>query len=183
MHSAALKDILEKCKSNDRKAQFELYKLYSKAMYNICLRMMKNEAEAEDVLQESFVKAFRNLGSYQYQATFGAWLKRIVINTCITELNKRKLMLSDIENVDIVDDTVEDVFESELDMNILKAAINSLPEGYRIIFNMYAVEGYDHQEIGEILNISDSTSKSQYSRAKKKLREMLGGRRRTSLIS
>ena len=183
MHSAALKDTLEKCQRNDRKAQFELYKLYSKAMYNICLRMMKNDAEAEDVLQESFVKAFRNLGSYEYQATFGAWLKRIVINTCITELNKRKHILSDIDNYDVVDESVDDVAELEMDMGRLKAAINSLPEGYRIIFNMYAVEGYDHQEIGEILNISDSTSKSQYSRAKKKLRQMLGGSRRASLIS
>lgn len=183
MHSEALKNTLENCKVNDRKAQFELYKLYSKAMYNICLRMMKDEAEAEDVLQESFVKAFRNLGSYQYQATFGAWLKRIVINTCITELKRRKLELSDVEDYDIADTSAESSSEVELDIRGVKAAISSLPEGYRVIFNMYAVEGYDHQEIGEILNISASTSKSQYSRAKKKLREMLGGQRRASMIS
>ena len=150
-------------------------------MYNVSLRMVKNTEEAEDILQESFIKAFKNLESYQYQATFGAWLKRIVINTSISYLNKRKLTFSEIEDHNIPDEETDE--SADYDLGRIKRAIDELPEGYRVIFSMYAVEGYDHQEIGEILNITASTSKSQYSRAKRKLREILGGQMSAAQIS
>ena len=183
MHIEELKSILEKCKCNDRDAQFNLYKQYSKAMYNVCLRMVKNAKDAEDILQESFVKAFNNLDSYKYQATFGVWLKRIVINTSISFLNKNRILFREMEDHEITDRETQEEADLSLDFGIIKKAINELPEGYRIIFNMYTIEGYDHQEIGEILMISTSTSKSQYSRAKKKLREILTGRDKVFQIS
>ncbi len=181
MHSKKLNETIERCKRNDRNAQFDLYKQYSKAMYNVSLRMTKNVEDAEDVLQDSFVKAFGNLDSYKYEATFGAWLKRIVINTSISHLNKNRLFFDDIDdhNVIVEDDGLR---ESHYSLEKIKRAIAELPEGYRIIFSMYAIEGCDHQEIAEFLGITTSTSKSQYSRAKKKLRETLKGENRMSQI-
>lgn len=184
MQNETTNELIRRCKGNDRKAQFELYKLYSKAMFNICRRMMRNETEAEDMLQEAFVKAFKSLDSYKSEATFGAWLKRIVINTCITKLGKKKIQFTEmVEGRDFVDNTNDQNTNVAYDVSSIKNAIKSLPDGYRIIFTMYALEGYDHQEIGEVLNISTSTSKSQYSRAKNKLREIISGDDRISMIS
>ena len=183
MHTAKLNKILEKCKLQERGAQFELYKLYSKAMYNICLRMMKQEADAEDVLQESFVKAFKNINSYKYDATFGAWLKRIVINSCISSLKKRKVFFQDIEDQEFVAEESPKYDDVQLEVGLVRKAIDILPVGYRTIFTMYALEGFDHEEIGEVLGISIGTSKSQYSRAKSKLKEILSNQDRVSKIS
>lgn len=169
------REIVENCTKGDRHAQFELYRLYSRAMYNICLRMLRNEMDAEDLLQNSFVDIYSKIHTFRYQSSIGAWIKRIVINNCINFLKKRKLELAELnETHDARWDEEETV---ELPMNVakIKQAISQLPDGYRIVFNLYAMEGYDHKEIGEILNVSEATSKSQYSRAKKKLRELLSG--------
>lgn len=155
-------------------AQFELYRRYTKAMYNVAVRITRDTMEAEDVLQEAFVRAFRNLTSFKGDSTFGAWLKRIVINTSINHIKKRKGDFVPIEEVRIeVKDSEGDIFPARWSMKQIKAAIERLPEGYGLVFNLYLIEGYDHKEIGDILGISEATSKSQYSRAKKKLREML----------
>jgi RNA polymerase sigma-70 factor (ECF subfamily) len=156
--------------------------MYSKAMYNVALRIVKRAEDAEDVLQESFIKAFKNLKSYKYEATFGAWLKRIVINTAISHLKKKRIHFEEVEKVHVAD-SFEDTSEPRWDVQKVKKAVGMLPDGYRVIFTMYTLEGYDHQEIGEILNITSSTSKSQYSRAKSKLRELLseGGIRAQTL--
>ena len=167
--------LVERCKAGDRIAQFELYKKYTKAMHNVAMRITRDVMEAEDVLQEAFVRAFKNLHSFKGDSTFGAWLKRIVINTSINHLKKRKGEFVDIEDVKL------DAFEhqpefssSSSQMKKIREAIMKLPDGYRLVFSLYLIEGYDHKEIGNILKISEATSKSQYSRAKKKLREMLG---------
>ena len=151
-------------------------------MYNVSLRMTKDVEDAEDVLQEAFVKAFKNLDSFKFESTFGAWLKRIVINTAISHLNKNKLFFKDIEDY-AVTDIEESYADDSMNIDKIKSAISELPEGYRIIFSMYAIEGYDHEEIGKFLGVSTSTSKSQYSRAKRKLRELLSGGIRLSQIS
>lgn len=169
-------DIIDRCKSGEQKAQFQLYKLYYKAMFNTCLRIVNNSLEAEDIMQESFLKAFEKLNFYKGEVSFGAWLKRIVINHSLDELRKRKLETNSIE------DSVYEIKEEEkrdndedisLKIEEIKEEIRKLPDGYRIVLSLYLIEGYDHDEISEILQISNSTSRSQFARAKKKLIECL----------
>lgn len=166
-------DVIALCLEGDRSAQHQLYNLYAKAMYNICYRMTKSEDEAADVLQESFISAFDNLKSYKGTASFGAWLKRIVVNKSINHIKSKRMNLVPLEEVE--PEAVEVIQDEELYLNIdkIKAGIEQLPDGYRVVFSLYLLEGYDHKEIGEILGITESTSKSQYNRAKAKLRSLL----------
>lgn len=170
------KEVLEACLRGNRQAQFELYRLYSKAMYNVCLRMLKNTTDAEDVLQNSFMDAFSKLDSFAFQSTFGAWMKRIVINNCINFLQRRKFNFdeydSNIHGKDAIEHLDEGGYEG-LSVEKVQRAMQHLPDGYRVVFSLYMFEGYDHEEISEILNISESTSKSQFHRAKLKLKELL----------
>jgi len=167
-------EIVEACMAGNRRAQFQLYQLYSKAMYNICLRMLNNETEAEDMLQNSFMDVFSKLHYFRAESSIGAWIKRIVVNNCINFLKKRKLQIVEIGDRDIPNsDSADSWSNSEFSVTQINKAIQALPDGYRVVVNLYLLEGYDHQEISEIMGISTSTSKSQYSRAKKKLRETL----------
>lgn len=169
------RDIVENCMRGDRKAQFELYRLYSQAMYNVCLRMVNNSLDAEDLLQQSFIDVYSKLNSFRYESTVGAWIKRIVVNNCINFLKKRKLK---IETLDDRFHQVPDcgpVNEMHVNVKAINGAMANLPEGYRVVFSLYMFEGYDHKEIGEILDITEATSKSQFSRARKRLRELLEG--------
>ena len=143
-------------------------------MFNICVRMLNNHAEAEDLLQECFSEAFANLSHFRFESSFGAWLKRIVINKCINHLKKRKADLVYLDNLYHLDKETQEVEEPiAYDAKRIQKAIESLPDGYRVIFSLYLLEGYDHAEISEIMGISESTSKSQFLRAKKKLKEIL----------
>ena len=170
--------LVERCRRNDSAAQFELYSRYNKAMYNISLRMLGDADDAQDVLQEAFVAAFQNLQQFTGKATFGAWLKRIVINKCLDHLKKRRLPIVQMENVDYKLTEEPTNLKDDFSLYGIEPArvhreIKSLPKGCRVIFNLYLLEGYDHKEIAGILEISESTSKSQYARAKKLLREKL----------
>jgi RNA polymerase sigma factor (sigma-70 family) len=170
------REIIELSKVGNQKAQFQLYHLYSKAMFNICYRMLNNLEEAEDMLQEAFCDAFIKLDSFRYESSFGAWLKKIMINKCINSISKRKVELVFPENLGEAGLKEEEkVDDEDIEMDIMKVrkAIEQLPDGYRIIFSLYALEGYDHTEISEIMNISESTSKTQYLRAKQKIKEIL----------
>jgi RNA polymerase sigma factor (sigma-70 family) len=166
-------DLIEGCIKGDQKAQFQIYKLYYKAMYNTSLRIVNDTMEAEDIMQEAFLSAFEKIGTYSGTVSFGAWLKRIVINRSLDALNKRKMIFEDIDSHTYLrDDSADEIetkqnFESRLEA--VKEAIERLPDGYRIILSLYLIEGYDHDEIGEIMGISSSTSRSQLSRAKQKL--------------
>lgn len=166
-------DLLDGCKTGDQKAQFKIYKLYYRAMYNTSLRIVNDTMEAEDIMQESFLSAFEKIDTYSGTVSFGAWLKRIVINRSLDALSRRKAIFEDIElHVGIRDESSDDIVrKEELDIKVeeVKEAINRLPDGYRIILSLYLLEGYDHDEIAEILEISSSTSRSQLSRAKQKL--------------
>lgn len=173
-------ELVERCKQGERKAQYELYKLYSKSMMNVCMRVVNHNGEAEDVLQEAFLDAFSNLHSFRGQSTFGAWLKQIVVNKAINHLRQRKMQLVDIEgygsgdnDTDIADEESLDEEGIQMDVERIRRGIEQLPEGYRIVLSLYLFEGYDHEEIGEILGISESTSRTQYMRGKKKLLEMI----------
>ena len=167
-------ELIARCREGDSDAHFRLYKLYSKAMYNVGFRITGNEADAEDVLQESFISAFRNLESYRGDASFGSWIKKIVINKAINTLKKRKMeLMPDNEEFDIPEEVVEADYMPELSVDRVRDAIHQLPDGYRSVLSLYLLEGYDHQEIGEIMGITESTSKSQLNRAKSKLKELL----------
>jgi len=166
------KDLVEACSKQNRDAQFRLYRQYSDAMYNLAFRMLKNEMDAEDVLQKSFLDIFKNIHKFQFHSTIGAWIKRIVINNCISFLKKKRL------EFEAIDDRTASIPEPEvreetLSVDTINRAIMKLPDGYRVVLSLYLLEGYDHGEIAQILGISESTSKSQYSRAKLKMQRLL----------
>lgn len=138
--------------------------------------MTCNEVDAEDLLQNSFIDVFSKLDSFRFQSSIGAWIKRITINNCINFLKKRKLHFEELtdhtKRIEESDAEVE-VPNNRLDVKSVRHAVYKLPEGYRVVFSLYAMEGYDHKEIAQILEISEATSKSQYSRAKKRLKDLL----------
>jgi RNA polymerase sigma factor (sigma-70 family) len=169
------RDIIERSRKGNRQAQYQLYKMYSRAMFNICYRMMNDTSDAEDMLQESFTEAFRRLDSFRGESTFGAWLKMIVINKCINEIKRKKTLLEFFDDMSPFEDEEDltDEQETGLSPEKIKKALTELPRGSRMIFSLYLLEGYDHQEISEILNISKSNSKTQYMRAKQRIKEIL----------
>ena len=169
-------NLVVECKQGSRKACCELYKLYAKAMLNVAFRIVGNIAEAEDVLQEAFLDAFNKLKDFRQDTTFGLWLKQIVVNRSINLLRKRKMDFIDLEGdhlEHIPDEDYDDGENIKYQAARVKAAINELPEGYRLVISLYLLEGYDHEEIGQILKISENTSRTQFLRAKRKLVELL----------
>lgn len=172
-------DLVNGCRSGDRKAQFELYKLYEKAMYSAALRIVNHEVEAEDVLQEAFLDAFTRIGDFRGDTTFGLWLKQIIINKSINCLRKRRAEFVSMDGIEIAEAKADDHEELQWKVEEVKAAVRRLPDGYRVVLTLYLFEGYDHEEISHILKISEVTSRSQLMRAKMKLKNMLektGGR-------
>ena len=170
-------ELVTACKKGDRKAQFEIYKLYAKAMYNVALRIVNDDDEAEDVLQEAFLDAFTRLESFRAETTFGLWLKQIVINKSINQLRKRKAEFVNLDGVDLPDEVAQNDEDLQYQVNEIKEAVAQLPDGYRVVLTLYLFEGYDHEEISHILKISENTSRSQYMRAKTKLNSLLEKKR------
>jgi RNA polymerase sigma-70 factor (ECF subfamily) len=158
--------IINGCIIGDRKMQQLLYQRYSRQMFAVCLRYAKDHQAAEDILQDGFVKIFRNIGSFRKQGSFEGWVRRIFINTSIEYLRRSVNLYSIVndegEAIDIKDETTYD----GLHVDELLEMIQSLSTGYRTIFNLYAIEGYSHKEIAEMLKISEGTSKSQLARAR-----------------
>ncbi|WMN11354.1 RNA polymerase sigma factor [Marivirga salinae] len=167
-------DLIISCKNGDHKAFKELYMLYAKSMFNIALRILKNRDEAEDTIQEAFIKAYNKIDQFDFQATFGAWLKKIVVNQALDYLRKEsKWLMNDIENENITEESEVDWEDIDLKVDIVKKAIHNLPTGFRAVASLYLFEGYEHKEIAEILSISENTSKSQFHRAKKKIKDFI----------
>ena len=166
--------IIDQCKNNNRKAQMQLYNLYCNAMLNVAFRYVKDRFIAEDVMQDAFIKAFKNINNYKNEVAFGAWLKRIVINQSIDQLKKNKLELVSI-NDEVYKVENEDDWSVENDVSIegIVEIINNLKEKYRLVLTLYLLEGYDHNEISEILKITATTSRTHLLRGKKLLREQL----------
>ena len=165
-------ELVERCRQGDRKSYGELYQKYAKAMYNTSLRIVNHTADAEDVLQESFCDAFSAIDGFGYKSTFGAWLKRIVINKSINALRKRKMEIVDIEKTTALHLTDEDIYDEDaikFKVDEIKKAVRELPNGYRTVLSLHLFEGYDQEEIAEILQISHTTVRTQYMRAKQKL--------------
>jgi RNA polymerase sigma factor (sigma-70 family) len=171
--NAEERSLIKGCLKGDQQAQLRLYNKYVQAMYNLVIRMHPHPMDAEDILQESFVKVFKNLPSFSGEATLGAWIKKIVINTCLNFLRKKK-RLSFIQMEAITDYSEEtEKKEASVDMATIHHAVKQLPEGCRVVFSLHLLEGYQHKEIAKILDITESTSKSQYHRAKRLLRKQL----------
>ncbi|WPU94949.1 RNA polymerase sigma factor [Mucilaginibacter sabulilitoris] len=169
-------NLVVECKQGSRKACYELYRLYSKAMLNVAFRIVGNIGEAEDVLQEAFLDAFNKLKDFRQETTFGLWLKQIVVNRSINLLRKRRLELIELEGdhlENIPEEESEDEDDVQYQVAVVKEGIKELPDGYRVVLSLYLLEGYDHEEISQILNISENTSRTQFLRAKRKLMEIL----------
>jgi RNA polymerase sigma-70 factor (ECF subfamily) len=165
--------LIKRCIANDAKAQRELYQRFAPKMWAVCLRFAKDRMTAEDILQEGFVRVYGKLNQYTFEGSFEGWIRRIMVNTAINYYRKN-LMNAGIEL------SFEDVFSKEsvredaldkLSAKELLALVQELPEGYRLIFNLYAIDGYTHKEIGDIMGISENTSKTQYMRARVSLQD------------
>jgi RNA polymerase sigma-70 factor (ECF subfamily) len=168
-----INSLIKACKNQNQVAQMQLYDQYAEAMYTIACRYL-NDEEAKDAMQEGFLKAFINIESYEPQATFGAWLKRIIINQCLDTLRQRKLEFNDDEvgSLQIIEDDNWN-FDSNINKQEILNAIEQLKEKYKIVVKLYLIEGYDHQEISDILSIPIKTSRTHLSRGKTKLRSLL----------
>lgn len=169
-------ELIESGIAGSRQAQFKLYSLYCRAMYNTALRILNSREDAEEALQDAFTEAFMKLATFRYESTFGTWLKRIVVNKSINLLRKRKIEWINDDSIGGLATEEENGTDQEsvqLDVKRIVNAMEQLPDGFRLVFSLYMLEGYDHNEISGILGISESTSKSQLHRAKNKIREML----------
>ncbi|MEN8125525.1 MAG: sigma-70 family RNA polymerase sigma factor [Bacteroidota bacterium] len=167
-------DLIVKCKLNNTKAQMKLYDMYCTAMYNTAYNIVNREAEAQDIMQESFIKAFKSISTYNGEASFGSWLKRIVINNSLDLLKKKKIETISIDDHKVAvaeDDNWE--IEEKIPIKFIFECIEKLPLKYKNVVKLYLLEGYDHQEVSQILKISEVASRSQLFRGKNKLKELL----------
>ena len=167
-------ELIAACLKNNQRAQKALFDKYSGKLMGVCLRYAADRDEAQDMLQDGFVKIFQKLDTYTGEGSFGGWVHRLIVNTCLDALRKNKAMgfSVEIEKAEFQMDGVEDAL-SRLRTQDLLMLVQQLPDGYRVVFNMFAIEGYGHAEIAESLGISENTSKSQYRKAKIKLQEEL----------
>lgn len=170
----AINSLVERCQQGDREAFRQLYEQYSRAMYNICLRMMNDVHDAEDILQEAFIQVYKSISQFRGEASIGSWIKRIVINKCLNQLKKNMPHFIQVDDMELNEEGSQ-VNEEEFTCTVenVKKAVSELPDGYRIVLSLYLFEDYSHREIAEKLNISESTAKTQYMRAKQKVRELV----------
>lgn len=166
------KELIKGCQNGDRKSQYELYQQFASSMLAIAMRYSKSTQEAEDILQEGFIKVFQHIKKFRAESSLGYWIKRIIINTALNH-QRSKLYLYPMVDVEDIKEGMASVSVENLAVEDLMDLIQELPTGCQVIFNLYAVEGYQHKEIADMLNISIGTSKSQYSRARKLLIEQL----------
>ena len=167
-------DVVEQCKANNRKAQLALYKQYCDGMFCVAMRFLKNADDAEDVLQESFIKAFHKIHQFKGDVTFGAWLKRIVINKSIDFLKSKQQKMVELDESYMHLETDDDwTIEEHITLDEVKLAIEQLPEKYKYVVMMFLVEGFDHKEISEVLNITGSACRTRLLRGKARLKELL----------
>ena len=174
------KELIQKCKENDYKAQLEVYNRYKNALYNVSYRIVGRQHDAEDLLQESFLKGFNKIHLIKENVSLEAWLKRIAINTSLDFVRKRKreqwVEETEVLNTDLEEDEIDDF--SEYSIDLIKECLNNLKEKYRIVLVLYMIEDYNHREISEMLNLKESTVRNQYVRGKNLLIEMIKNARK-----
>lgn len=169
--------LIEECKLNNKRAQIEVYRKYNQAMFNVAVRMLRNTENSEDIIQDSFLSAFKNIHQYKGEVTFGAWLKKIVIHNCLNFIKKKTIEVVQIDETDTKIIEFEDKdnweFEDKISIEFVKNCIDKLPKKYKFVVMLYLIEGYDHIEISDILNISIIASRTQLMRGKTKLRQLI----------
>jgi RNA polymerase sigma factor (sigma-70 family) len=172
-------EIIEECIRNKRKAQYTLYDRYASTMLGVCMRYSKNREEAEDLMQEGFLKVFDKIATFRGQGSLEGWIRRIMINHALNYLKARKMIFVEEDpqrwSERLPDDHIPDGPDELYSPDVMLRAVQDLPDGYRIVFNLYVFEGFSHKEIADSLSISENTSKSQLSRAKRYLRKQLEG--------
>ena len=167
----SLEQLIERCKKNDAKAQSQIYKLYSSALFSLCLKYSKNYVEAEDNLQDAFVTIFNKISQFKSKGSLEGWMKRITINTAL--MRYRSVGVFDIVNEDQIEDVSIDIDDETISIDFLLGIIQDLPDRYRLVFNLYVLDDYSHKEIAELLNISTGTSKSNLARARLILKDKI----------
>lgn len=166
--------LIEACKARKGRAQRELYEALAPQMLGVCYRYARDLAEAEDMLQEGFIKVFQKMDAYEHKGSFEGWVRRIMVHTAIDLLRKRKHQMNETDIEAAQGEEVSEAIVDRLELEYLFELIQRLPDGYRLVFNMYAIEGYSHDEIGAKLGIAASTSRSQYTRARNLLMKRIG---------
>lgn len=167
-------ELIKDCLKGNPIAQRKLFEKFAPKMFSVCLRYMRDNQEAEDVLQDGFIKVFQKLGAYENTGSLEGWIRRIVVNTALDQLRRNSKLgyMDDVNEVGYKIENNDFTFEGLMAQDLMNL-INQMPEGYKLVFNMFAIEGYSHKEIADLLGITESTSKSQYSRARSYLREKL----------
>jgi len=177
--------LIRACQCNDAAAQREVYNRYSRRMLGLCMRYIKDQMEAEDVMINGFLKIFEKMDQYQFAGSFEGWIRRIMVNEALQQVRRNKSMFIEVEIENVYDDAaVMHIDGDDLETKDLLAMVQQLPAGYRTVFNLYAIEGYSHKEIAEQLGISENTSKSQLSRARMLLQDYLRkAEKKTTVLS
>ena len=174
----SLNQLIENCKTNDTKAQAELYKLFSSKLFSVCLKYSRNYVEAEDNLQDSFLTIFDKIKQYKNKGSFEGWLKRVKVNTVLQRYRNEKVF--DIINENIVEDVETELGDADISIDYLLKIIQELPDRYRLVFNLYVLDGYSHKEIADMLNINVGTSKSNLARARQTLKQTIETYKKTA---
>ena len=167
----SLEQLIDKCKKNDTKAQSQLYKLFSSKLFSLCLKYSRNYAEAEDNLQDSFMTVFNKISQYNNKGSFEGWMKRITINTALQRYREKGVF--NIINEENIEDVTVEIEEDELSIDYLLSIIQELPDRYRLVFNLYVLDGFSHKEVANMLSITTGTSKSNLARARLILKEKI----------
>lgn len=167
----SLNQLIEKCKANDTRAQGELYQLFSSKLFSVCLKYSRNYVEAQDNLQDAFLTIFDKIEQYKYKGSFEGWIKRVTVNTVLQRYRNEKVF--DIINENITEDIEIEVYEDQISIDFLLKCIQELPDRYRMVFNLYALDGYSHKDIAEMLKITVGTSKSNLARARQILKQTI----------
>ncbi|GAA4033723.1 MAG: polymerase sigma factor SigW [Bacteroidota bacterium] len=166
-----LKELINDCKNNNRKAQEQLYRLYSGKLFAVCLKYSRNYAEAQDNLQDGFLIIFQKIGQYSFKGSFDGWLKRVMINNVLQQYRQQTFL--SLVNEDIAEDYEIELDDDDISLDYLLKIIQELPDRYRLVFNLYVIDGYSHAEIAEMLNINIGTSKSNLARGRMILKEKI----------
>ncbi|MGS2762513.1 RNA polymerase sigma factor [Sinomicrobium sp. M5D2P9] len=160
----SLEELINRCKDRDRKAQEQLYRLFNGKLYSVCLKYSRNQTEAEDNLQDSFMAIFNKIDQYRFKGSFEGWIRRVAVNTVLQKYRKEKVF--NIVSEEIEDEVEVEVEDDDISLDYLLGIIQRLPDKYRLTFNLYVLDGYSHKEISEMLGVSEGTSKSNLSRAR-----------------
>ncbi len=166
-----LDELIKQCANNDRKAQKEIYQLFAGKLFSTCLKYSRNKQEAQDNFQDGFIVIFEKIGQFNFKGSFEGWLKRVMVNTVLLKYRKKNVL--NIVTEDIPDEVIVDVDDDEISLDFLLNLINELPDRYRLVFNLYALDGYSHKEISEMLQIAEGTSKSNLARARAILKQKI----------